>query len=371
MVAYSKTIKIRKKLKSVWSLSGFFLLIMLVAKPCPAQEDYPKVLPKVIMLEVYGLTPYDTVLYQAIRAQLSASPLILDRVGLDYKNDFVVNPIENASRLAKENDAAMVFWIEDKESCRLFFYISDRNGGSLNNRTLELKLDSSWSRYQVIALAAGGMIEELLVKYNVKPVTPVDETKTEEKSIDVTPLIKEKKEYAETKRFEIVAAYGGVLFVADRIINGGCLGMGVRPIKNLVIAAAFTMNVPLSFKTEEYRLIIESRNVEVSTAAVINTKSFDIRFGAAWTIDLRSFSTTFSAETIEKKPDGFKGVNSLLPFVSAELKFNERVGIFGRVGASFALNDTVYKIERPETVTEELVPFTAKFTYNLGFIFKI
>ena len=64
----------------VWTLS--FLFIALAAIPCRGQDRPVEPLPKVLMIEFHVVTPYATGLYKAIRAQLSATPLTLDRIGL-------------------------------------------------------------------------------------------------------------------------------------------------------------------------------------------------------------------------------------------------------------------------------------------------
>ena len=134
---------------------------------------------------------------------------------------------------------------------------------------------------------------------------------------------------------------------------------------------SFTQNVPITVRTEEYELTLVSRNVEISTAARLVMNVIELRLGAAWSIDLRSFSARFTSETIDAAPDGFKGINTLVPFISAAWIFSERIGIFASLGASIALNETSYRIDRISGETEELVPFLVKFSYQLGLIIQL
>lgn len=351
-------------------LSGFLTGVLLVASlfpvVCLAQGEVEKTLPKILMVEIQGTPPYDPGLYQAIRAQLSAAPLLLDRIDLADANVITADPLQGASTLAEENGAAMVFWIEDNETCRMFFYLPGPDGGRINSRTLDLNLNSDWSRFQTIAIAAASMVEGLLVTHRLQPITPAPKP---------PPPIGSSFEtnQGETKRkwFEISAAYAGSLFATELVTHGVCLGLGVHPFEHFVLGASFTQNGPLRVETDEYRLTLMSRNVEVSTTGRLLINSLEIRLGVAWTMDLRSISTTFISEKIEAKPDDFKGVHSLLPFVSLAWNFSEIIGIFGRVGAGFALNDTIYKMERIDGDTDEIVPFSAKFSYQLGLLIQI
>jgi hypothetical protein len=334
-----------------------FLWILLVATPSRGQNDPGKSPPKVLMIELYGLTPNDTGLFKAIRAQLSAAPLVLDRIELVAEQADLIDPLKSASRLAEENQAAMVFWIEDKEACTMSFYIPGPGGGSINSRVLELDVDSQSSRFEVIAIAVASMVEGLLVSQYIKPA---------KKNGPSTEKVERKRTW-----LEVFAAYAGSYFAADMFTHGARLGLGFLPLDHLVIAASFTQNFPLKMKNEELRLKIISRIMEVSLAGRLLLSPVDIRLGLAWSIDVRSFSTTSLAQRIEAEPDGFNGVNALTPFFSMAFIFAERIGLFGRLGASLAMNETVYKIERYNTDTEALAPFFVKLTYQFGVIILI
>ncbi len=342
------------------------LLVEAVATPCQAHDDNENPLPMVFMLEVRGVTPSDPALFDAIRAQLSAAALVLDRVQVSRDRDFAANPLPLVSATARETNADVVFWIEDKEICRLFFYVPDANGGEIHSRTLELDLNSSWSRFQTIAIAAAYTVEGLLVSLGIKPVPKVQEHPTE-----VAPHSKRRTTVAKTRRFEISAAYAGSLFAAGTVTNGGCLEIGFRPLSHFIVAASFTQNTPITIRTDEYQFSILSRNIEVSTAGRFLMGSVEMRFGVAWYVALSSFSATFMSSTIERSPDGFKGVYNLMPFVSVVWRFSDRIGLMGRAGAAFAINENDYKIRRIEGATDVLTPLLVKMTYQLGLIIEL
>ena len=321
-------------------------------------------LPVISMLEISGVTPTDPELYQAIRAQLSGAPLILGRIEIEDGSAFGANPQGLAAKSATESASAMVFWIEDRETCRLFFYIPDPSGGRINSRTLVLERSNSWSRFQTIAIAAASMVEGLLVRHRIRavpepPPPPPPQASAPEPAGNPD------------RRFEIFAAYAGALFAENTVTHGACLGFGVRPTSFIVLAASFTQNGPVAVRTEEYELDILSRNVEVSLAGRLRRKRFELRLGIAWSVDLRSFSSSFSAETVDGVPDGFHSVQTILPFIAAAWRFTERIGLFTRIGANIALNETAYKIDRLETDTEELLPFRVKLAWQLGLMFHI
>jgi hypothetical protein len=257
----------------------------------------------------------------------------------------------------------MVFWIEDKEACTVFFYIPNADGGRINSRVLNVNLVGRTSRFEVIAIAAASMIEGLLVTHTLKPAPDADSL------IPVTPP--PVPQAPKRKWVEIFAAYAGSYFAADLVTHGIRLGLGVLPIHRLVMAASFIQNVPLTMETEDFQLTIRSRMVEISAALRLWIASAEIRLGLAWSIDLRSSSTASLSAQIDAEPDGFRGLNALIPFVSATWFFTERMGLFGNLGASIALNETVYKVEQLEGREVAVSPFLAKLTYQCGLLVQL
>ena len=345
--------------------------IVLVATPCRGQNEPRRTLPKVLMIEFHRLTPYDTGLYKAIRAQLSAVPLTLDRIGLADEESITVDPLGSASRLARENHASMVFWIDDKETCNMFFFIPDPDGGRINSRTLDLDLSSQSSRFEVIAIAVASMVEGLLISHHIKPVPH-----TPKQNQEAVPSVEKEKEVKRRKWLEISLGYAGSLFTTGALMNGGRLGLGVLPIDRLAVAISVALYIPLTLEDEGLRLEIISREIEISTAGRLLLNPIDFRLGMCWSIDLRSHSVTSLPEGLEalSDADGFKGVHSLSPFISLGWVYKERIGLFGRVGVNFALNDTEYEVEveveveLSDSTTVMVAPFVAKLTYQLGMI---
>lgn len=93
--------------------------------------------------------------------------------------------------------------------------------------------------------------------------------------------------------------------------------------------------------------------------------------GAAWSIDLRSFSVTALLDGVEAEPGGFNEVNGITPFVTAEWRLGGAVGVFGRVGANIALNETAYAITRGDREVEAVTPSITKLVYHLGLVIRI
>jgi hypothetical protein len=341
------------------------LLVAAFTVPCRAEKAPLNVSPKVLMVQSQN----DEGLYKAIRAQLSASSLILNRVELDGGQAGSAVTLKSAARSARENGAAMVFWIEDNETCTMYFYLPDSSGGRFNTRSLNLDLSSSSSRFEVIALVAADIIEELLISHNSKPKPRPPAQMQRQETISIA---KRDEKVKSRRLFEIFAAYTGSLFAESKASHGILLGLGILPIDRLVLAASFTQNLPLRSQDDEVRLTIVSRQVEVLAAGRILIKPVDIRMGLAWSIDLRTVSATSVTGTIRARSDKFMGVQSLAPFVSAAWIFSERIGLFARVGVNLAVNDTVYNVSHPDlTKTDVLDPFIAKLTYQLGLLVQI
>ena len=348
-------------LRAVWVVC-LSLLVALIAALCRGQTAPGKDLPRVLMIERHGSDTHDAGLYKAIRAQLSASPLILERVELEREQAMMSDPLQRASRLASEHHAAVVFWIEIKEACRLYFYMPDESGGRINSRAINLDLNSQSSRFEVIAVVASGMIEGLLVSHNLKAPAP-----SQKQNPPPAPAVEKEKAKRNRKWIEIFMAYTGSFLATDLVSHGGTLGLGLFPIDRLVVAASFTQNWPERFVSEDLRLKVISRQIEVLAAGRISIHPIDVRLGVSWSVDLRSFSTTSLSETIDARPDGFISVHSLVPFLFAGWMYRARIGVFGRVGANLALNETVYRVSR-NGPTKAFKPFFAKLFYQFGLV---
>ncbi len=345
---------------------GALLLIAVVALPCGAEET----LPKVMMMEFHESPSEQSGLYKAIRAQLSSMPLLLHHVGFTGQDSLAGPPVDTARRLATEQGASLVFWIEEKETCDVYFFIPDSQGGRIRRRTLDLDLSSPSSRFEVIAIAVASMVEGLLASNQIPPV-PVFRPPTPEPTPPPETPISENGH-----RFEIFAGYAGSFFAKDAVMHGGKFAVGFLPIRHLIITASFAHSFPFEIAGPKLRLTIISRIVGVSAAGRWVRDPFDLRLGVSWSIDIRSFSTEVIAENLAPFPGGTKGVQSVMPFFSATWIVTERLGLTGSMGAALGINDTQYEVARPDgadepTSTPVMTPFVAKLTYQLGIIIFI
>lgn len=347
---------------AVWCM----LLVAAPAALCRAQIAPEKTLPKVLMVAFQGSTPDDAGLYKALRAQLSASPLTLDRIERPRKFVAERDSLKEAAGLASAHHAAMVFWIEDEEICRMFFFIPDGGGGRINSRDLDLDLSSRPSRFEVIAVVAAGMIEGLLASHTREAPLPNPAQNA------AGPIIPPKEAGVKSRnRFEFFAAYSGSFFASGSVTHGVLSGLGFFPIAPLALAISFTQGLPIRLETDAVQFAILARQLEVTAAGRLSTHPIDLRIGVSWSADLRSYSTASVSETIGARGDGFTAVYSLVPFVSAAWVFSERIGLFGRVGVNLALNETIYKINQDEVDTLVLEPFIAKLMYQFGLVVQI
>lgn len=322
--------------------------------------------PKILMLEIEGAAKPDASLYDALLAQLSASPVTIDRTEVSEEVNFNADPTRHAARLATQYHAGMVFWIDDAEICRLYFYIPDARGGKISSRRLNLSRNTSWSRTQIIAIAAASMVDGLLVRHRIMPVG-------EKKSVPppAKPLVQEEEPKEKTNRFEFSAGYAGDLFASEQFRHGVSAGLGGFVTRHVIFAAAFIWYVPTSLRTDEFELTIQSRTVDVSVAARWDLSPLELRIGAAWQIDFRSVSVKSRAVDFYAAPDEFRAVNTGMPFIAAVWNLNRFVSVMGRIGAGFAVNDTVYKIQRSDGDSGELSPHHVRLSYFLGLIIRM
>ncbi|MBN2803628.1 MAG: hypothetical protein JXR91_11075 [Deltaproteobacteria bacterium] len=351
---------------------SYYVVLMFAMLPATAPVNALQItntqpIPKIIMLDVKGVTPYSMELYHSMRAQLSASPLTLERIELPNSDIFTSDPLKSAANIARQNNASMVFWIEDKKTCHLYFYLPDKENSSIRSRTLNLKLNNPWSRFQVISIAAASMIEGFLVSNQLNPTPP-----------PVPPSVPEPKQNAESNKkvknlpmFELSTAYSGRLLANKLFTNGIAIGVGRKLNRHLVASFSFASNFPAVIENSDYRLSISSKIIEISAAARWMPGIMDIRLGIAWSMNLQSFSTTTHTQSIIPVSNGLKRINVLSSFLSVSWINSRNLGLFIRVGANFPLNDTIYSINRIEGNSAEVVPYRIQPLFMSGFIILI
>ncbi len=323
----------------------------------------PKSFPKVIMIEVPNMTPNDPDLFQAIRAQLSASPLQLERLFIENPEFIFVDSLENSSKLADEHQATVVFWILDNGiSCTLFFYRKTATDRKIYMRALDFIAGIGPSRFETIGNAAAGIIEASVIASKKRP-TPTTEQITNE------PSQQPSSEYR--YKVDIFAFYRGSLFSSRLVTHGIQMGLGLFPIDHLAVSLSYTHNLPAVLETDKYSLSIKPRNIEASIAARWTNNTIDFRLGVAWAMDLRSYSTQTDNNTISPRPDDLDVIQTIEPFILVTWIFAKRVGISFGVGANFALNERSYEIlVNDDLQYEAMQPFIAKLNYRAGLVVR-
>ncbi len=319
--------------------------------------------PKVIMIQPDGGTPGEGGLYKAIRAQLSASPVILDRVAFDGEERHSPVTVERARAAVRDHGADLAFWIEDETPCTMSFFINNSLGGRLNTQTLDVKLSTDSSRFEVIALVAADAVERLLAS-RVMPPAPPPPVRDEPK--EAVPDIQREKPSTKRRHFEIAAAYAGSLIAEGAVTHGILIGFGGFPIERLAVAASYTQGFYLRVQNDDVQLTLLSRQIEILAAGRIVTKPLDVRLGFAWSVDVRSVSATPETLTIRTREDRIMGIHSLSPFVSAAWVYHDRIGIVGRIGVNLTVNETRYTVSHPDGTQAAFDPFIAKPAYQLG-----
>ncbi len=349
-----------------WPIICAFLIIGFSSR-CLGQTAPDEELPKVLMIADPN---DDDGLFTAIRAQLSAAPLILEPVDLDATPAANLSAIPDLRGrvfdLTRQHRAAMVFWIELKETCRMNFYVPDASGGRIFSRAVNVDQDSRASRFDVIAVVASSVIEGILISQSLKNAEPGPSPNPPPIPEKEQEIVKKKR-----KRFEIFAAYEGALVTADKVSHGIALGLGFLPKERIVVSLSFAQNLKERFENNALRLDVTSRLLDLLFAFRLWTRPVDIRLALSWTVDFRSLSTNTKTEGVSARPDDFIAVHSLVPALFAAWLYRERVGLFGRVGASIALNETVYRIKQEGDYVVAFSPFIVKFLFQFGIIVQI
>ena len=346
------------RFRPVVLLAGILIWSLFPASGLSETEE----LPSVIILEIPEVTPYDNDLYRAIRAQLSATPIVLRRLSLSEAQFQTDDAARSTAMLAAEQQAAMVFWIQDDGSvCTLFFYIATEKPPRIRRRVVDLVSESRPSRFEVIGNAAASIVEASLTG-----------AAATQKS-DPPPPPRQKSEPPKKRnRMELFADYAGTLFSPGRTAHGVQLGWGFLPTDHTAVNMSYTQSLPLTWDTPQYSLTLTPHVVNASLAGRLVSGAVDFRLGIAWSLDLRTYSTRSDAETITPRRGAADGIHSLGPFISIVFTVIGRFGIKLGVSADIALNERNYLISRDDgsdVAVQE--PFLTKFSWQTGLVLEL
>jgi hypothetical protein len=325
-------------------------------------------IPRVIMLEISGVTPNDDTLYRAIRAQLAAASLQLDFLTISDPQFVITDPLSNATRLAAEYGAAVVFWIKQEGPVfTVFFYNSDASDPRIHTRELDLVAESPLSRFDAVGNAVSSIIEESI---SLRGHARAHAAPTPSPSPPSPPV--PRSQGRPRKWMDIFAVYSGSLFAGRRVLHGAGGGLGFLPTEHIALTVAYSQYLASTLVTEQCKLSLTSRNIETSIAGRLAASFLDLRLGLAWSVDVRSYSMKSNAEAISPRPGGVNGIHSVTPFATAVWILSNRFGIVTGLGANIAVNPKTYKLLRSDdSEVLLLVPFRAKLTWRLGLIVQL
>jgi hypothetical protein len=325
-----------------------------------------KNLPRVIMLEISGITMNDDTLYEAIRAQLSATSVQLDRLPVDDSQFALSNPLSSASKVATKYSAAMVFWITKKEMIStIYYYYKDASNPQIHTRELNLASESLLSRFDTIGNAVSTIVEETVSPRAVARTRPVPKPLP-------PPSPPRQNSDRSRKWINLFTFYAGSYFESRSVTHGLGFGLGLLPIQQLAITISYDQGFPLIWDTERYKLTLGSKNITSSIAGRVPMGFLELRVGLAWSVDIRSHSMTSSSESISPRPGGVRGIHSLVASLVAIWSLSDVIGIMTMLGVDLAFNEGEYKILRDDDSEVLLVdPFRAKLTYAVGLIVQL
>ena len=334
--------------------------------------DETEDVPTVVFLEDNLPSQAADDLFRAIFAQLSGISITLKRAR--WNRATLSGPAEisqTARRVADEQGAAMTFWVEDGAPCRVLFFIPSAGGGRYLSRTLDIAPSTGPGRNDVIGIATAGTVEGLLTSHRREIAAAQALPRKSDRAAPVPVPTEPPTHSLRNRRFEIGAAYAGLHFAAHTFGHGVGLGAGLLPIDHLVLGVQFRMFLPMSFDDALLRLTVRTRPLSVFIGGRIHVGDVDFRLGAAYTVDLRSFSVDAEDEAVTVTPHGFQGVQGVSPSLSVVWIPKPWLGLFAESGVDIAVNEKDYKISVDDQETAVSSPWTAKAAVRLGMVIRI
>ncbi len=319
----------------------------------------------VLMVEIEGITPNSAELLTAIQAQLSASQIEIHKTRADnteYKN---ISYVETASLLSKNYNAPILFWIQDfPGETTIFFYNTIDAPNHIYRRILKFESTNLSSRFEVVANAVSGLLEESVVTH---PKRHAGTSFPSPKGRAFTDPHPTEKPHPKSTSSELSASYRGALFSSDRFSNGIEIGVGFQPGTRLAFNISFTQNLSMNWESDDIRLSVMSRNLSAAIAIRIIMKTVEFRPGILWCTSIRTYTIRASTDTLRIRAPNSEAIHSIVPFISMLWPVHGNIAVLVSMGASISLNETVYQITRIESSEQTMTaPLLVKPTVLLG-----
>lgn len=349
------------------ALTFFSCIIPLNGQAQTSSETTPTT---VLMADIEGITPNSTELFTAIRAQLSASQINIRKISAantDYKNHSYV---ETASLLSKNYSAPILFWIRDfPGETTIFLYNAIDAPNHIYRRTLKFESTNLSSRFEVVANAVSGLLEESVVTHTERHANANFPSPGGRAFTDSHPTEKPR-----TKRdsAELSVSYRGALFSSDQFSNGIEIGVGFHPGTLLVFNISFTQNLSMNWESDDIRLSVMSRNLSAAIAIRMILKTVEFRPGILWCTSIRTYTVRASTDTLRIRAPSSEAIHSIVPFVSMLWTVHGNIAVLVSMGASISLNETIYQITRIKSSEQTMTaPLLVKPTVLLGIVVQL
>ena len=358
----------------IFAAACIVLFIFTVATPVHANYVETEYRQKEIayIVAVDGFTSHSPQLLTAIRAQLSASKIVIRKHTIPMNNFDVDAPGNSLIDVARSVAAPIVFFIrENKNVCTIKLYISGAPQGKFFIRSLEIDSENLTSRFETIANAVSSMLEDTSFQ---PQQAPSQESRTAEATSSTL-----KKVSDSTKDYYSVVAlfYRGEIFTGRRLIHGVGLSVGVSPFPHLVFGISYHHNLSLKWATDSYQFILRSGAVTASFSTRFVKSAFELQPGISWRTTFRSYSVTKLENSSQdsnlqvRRPDS-NAVHALEPFCDIAWQFHKGVWLALRAGASVSLNEKKYVVSRRDGSQKNAAePHRIKPIYMLGVVFQL
>ncbi len=348
---------------------AFFFNILIFTLSFQALCNVDSLHPKAVFLELNIFKQEADGIFQAVRAQLSGSSLSLDRYSWDGELHDWKSKTQAAAEVSAAFSASMVFWIEDRESLKVFFFIPSKSGGIYFSRSLTIAQETGSGRSEVIGIAVAGMAEGILITHHQEiaaaATLPVKKADKEE------PLKAEITEASSrSSYFELSLAYSGIHFSKSSFEHGAVCNFGLL-MKRLLFDIRFRMTFPEKFNNQFIVLTLLSRTLGVSLSSRFIIQKVEIRIGAAYLVDLRSFSVLKNSIAVQSTHSGFHAIHAISPLIAVLWNLTPRLSLLAETGVEIATKENDYTIVKEEEETIIASPYSAKASIRLGIAFKI
>lgn len=284
---------------------------------------------------------------RAVQGQLSDVSVALQVLWVDELPSNLPDQIVRAEEIARDSDAAAVFWCDLDLADRIYLYLAAPRGGRMVVRELSGTGGSGLSealalivRSSIEAVLAGGEIGVVVAPRGPDETESVDDSQNQDQEQARLP----DQEY----RLALLVAYAlDMLSSEPRFAHAVALGLEVRLVGPLLVEAGYLLSLPMNERAHDLELTLRRHPAWLGLRVAWLTGDFVLSASVALQIDVVTEEPRSLAAGVAAEGESFEVIPSLVPQLRAGYLLVGHVELFVTAGIDILFRRVTYVIGSP------------------------